>query len=102
MITVITTTKLRKGTEQEWDATIRERFESAHERPGWVSSQLLSPVGAPDTRVLVGTWGTREDWEAWHNTPAFLDQRGRLEALEAEPSTSAWYTVVADGKADLA
>jgi heme-degrading monooxygenase HmoA len=101
MITVITTTKLKKGTEQEWDAAIRARFESAHEHPGWVSSQLLSPVEAPDTRVLVGTWGTKGDWEAWHDDPAFLDQRGRLEALEAEPSISAWYTLLAGGGADL-
>jgi heme-degrading monooxygenase HmoA len=101
MITVITTTKLKAGTEHEWDAAMRERFTSAHERQGWVSSQLLAPVGAPESRVLIGTWSTRDDWQAWHNTAAFLDQRGRLEALEAEPSTSQWYTVVASGRADL-
>lgn len=101
MMTVITTTKLKKGAEQEWDAAISERFQSVHERPGWVSSQLLTPLGATETRVLVGTWDTKDAWEAWHNSPGFTDQRGRLEALEAEPSTSAWYAVVADGKANL-
>jgi heme-degrading monooxygenase HmoA len=101
MMTVITTTRLRQGAEQEWDAAIRERFQSAQERPGWVCGQLLTPLDAPDARVLVGTWSTKDDWEAWHNNPAFIDQRGRLEALEAEASTTAWYTVVADGQATL-
>lgn len=79
MTTVIATTKLKKGAEQEWDAMIRRRSQSVQERPGWISSQLLTPA----------------------TSSAFIGQRGRLEALEAEPSTSAWYTVVADGKARL-
>jgi heme-degrading monooxygenase HmoA len=99
MMTVISTMKLRGGTEGEWDAAISQRFESAHDRPGWVSGQLLNPVDAPDTRVIVGTWRSREDWEAWHNDPAFLDQRGKLEELLAEPNSVTWFEVVADARA---
>jgi hypothetical protein len=29
MLTVVTTTRLRAGVEQEWDAVMRERFGSA-------------------------------------------------------------------------
>jgi heme-degrading monooxygenase HmoA len=101
MMTVITTSKLKEGADQQWDAAIRERFQSAQGHPGWVSGQLLTPLEAPDSRVLVGTWGTKDEWEAWHTDPAFIDQRGTLEALEAEPSTSVWYTVVAGGQGNL-
>jgi heme-degrading monooxygenase HmoA len=95
MMTVVTTMKVRSGSEAEWDSLIAERFRSAHGRPGWVSGQLLTPTGEDRTRVLVGTWRSREDWEAWHDDPAFLEHRRRLEELQDEPSTASWYDVVA-------
>jgi heme-degrading monooxygenase HmoA len=100
MLTVITTIKLRAGAEDEWDAAIGERFRSAHGRAGWVSGQLLNPEDASDTRVIVGTWENKADWEAWHHDPAFLEQRDKLEALASEPSRVVWYSVVDDGRPD--
>ena len=101
MKTVVTTTRLRPGGEAEWDAAMRERFDSARGRPGWVSGQLLTPEDEPDRRTVVGTWRSREDWEAWHDDPAFLERRATLERLEAEPNHTQWFDVVADARADL-
>jgi heme-degrading monooxygenase HmoA len=94
MMTVITTMKLQPGAAPDCDGMIHERFQSAHGRPGWISGQLLTPVDLPDTRVIVGTWRSREDWEAWHDDPAFLENRNALERLQAEPNVTAWYEVV--------
>jgi heme-degrading monooxygenase HmoA len=100
MMTVVTTTTLRSGAEPEWDGAMRERFDSARTREGWISGQLLTPDDASSTRVIVGTWRRREDWEAWHADPAFQEQRATLERLEAEPSRAEWFQVVADARAD--
>jgi heme-degrading monooxygenase HmoA len=99
MMTVVTTTRLRPGDEAEWDDAMRARFDSARERPGWISGQLLTSDDESSTRVIVGTWRSREDWEAWHSDPAFLDQRATLQRLEEEPSRSEWFRVVADARA---
>jgi heme-degrading monooxygenase HmoA len=99
MMTVVTTTRLRPGGETEWDAAMRARFDSARERPGWISGQLLTSEDESSTRVIVGTWRSREDWEAWHSDPAFLDQRETLQRLEEDPSRSEWFRVVADARA---
>jgi heme-degrading monooxygenase HmoA len=99
MMTVVTTIRLRSGGEAEWDTAIRDRFESARGRPGWISGQLLTPDDAGATRVIVGTWASREDWEAWHHDPAFLEQRATLERLEVEPSRAEWFSVLADAHA---
>jgi heme-degrading monooxygenase HmoA len=99
MMTVVTTIRLRPGGEDEWDTAIRERFESARDRPGWISGQLLTPDDASSTRVIVGTWRSRDDWATWHHDPDFLDQRSTLERLEDEPSRSEWFRVVADAHA---
>ena len=99
MMTVITTTTLRSGAEAEWDGAMRERFDSARARDGWISGQLLTPDGESSMRVIVGTWRDRADWESWHADPAFLEQRETLERLEQEPSRSEWFRVVADAHA---
>jgi heme-degrading monooxygenase HmoA len=100
MMTVVTTARLRPGGHEEWDAAMRERFDSARGRAGWISGQLLTPLDEPDTRTIVGTWRNRDDWEAWHSDPAFLEQRTTLERLEAEPNSTRWFEVVADARAD--
>lgn len=101
MMTVVTTMKLNPDAEGEWDTLIRDRFRSAHNRDGWVSGQLLSPTDAPHTRVIVGTWQRREDWEAWHQDPTFLATRDRLDELQAADHTTVWYAVVEDARADV-
>jgi heme-degrading monooxygenase HmoA len=31
-------------------------------------------------RVVIGTWETRADWEAWHATEAFQETREAMDA----------------------
>jgi heme-degrading monooxygenase HmoA len=96
MMTVLTYVTLREGAEPEWDRAMRERLDQARGHPGWVGGQLLMPLDALDRRVIVGTWETRSDWEAWHADEAFRTTRERLEGLEAQPSETNWFEVVAD------
>ena len=47
-------------------------------------------------RVIVGTWRSRADWEAWHQDPAFTATATRLDALQAQMSDLQWHEVIAD------
>lgn len=96
MMTVVTYMALREGAEPEWDEAMRRRLATATGRRGFVRSQVAIPLDALHRRVIIGTWRTRADWEAWHNDPAFLADRQRLETLEAEPGTTHWHEVVED------
>jgi heme-degrading monooxygenase HmoA len=96
MMTVVTTMTLHPDSRDEWDSLISDRFRSAHRRDGWISGQLLSP----DTRVIVGTWRSRQEWESWHEDPEFLDTRTRLVELQAEPHQTVWYDVIEDARAE--
>jgi heme-degrading monooxygenase HmoA len=100
MMTVVTTMKLHPDSKHEWDSLISERFRSAHRRVGWLSGQLLSPEDSPNTRVIVGTWRSKRDWEAWHEAPEFLATRARLDELQAEAHQTVWYEVIEDARAD--
>ena len=96
MMTIVTRITLKEGTEPEWDAAMRQRLDAATSKPGWVGGQLLMPLDHLNQRVIVGTWQTRADWEAWHLDPAFEETRQRLEGLEDGPAEQWWHEVLID------
>ena len=96
MMTVVTQVILKQGSEPEWDEAMAERLMAAKQRAGWVGAQLLIPLDGPNRRVIIGTWHTRADWEAWHEDETFLETRRRLEGLQEGPDQTSWYEVIAD------
>ena len=94
MMTIVTQVTLRQGAEPEWDSAMRERLAAAVGKPGWISGQLLMPLQHLNQRVIIGTWQTRADWEAWHTDPTFADTRARLEGLEDGPAQQWWHEVI--------
>src|SRR3981081_1383748 len=82
MMTIVTHVSLKEGVEPEWDTIMRDRLAASADKPGWVAGQLMMPLQHLNRRVIVGTWQTRSDWEAWHQDPAFEATRKRLEGLE--------------------
>ena len=94
-VTVMTHVALRdEPAAQEWDSAMYERLSAARDQAGWIGGQLLCPVNDRRLRTIVGTWETREHWEAWHNEEAFRETRERLEGLQARPAETSWYEVV--------
>jgi heme-degrading monooxygenase HmoA len=100
MLTVITRLTLRDGAAEEWDRTMSERMRSVEGQAGWIGGQLLKPVDEPSARVIVGTWESRERWEAWHHEEAFRETRERLEGLQAGPAEVVWHEAVLDRRGD--
>jgi heme-degrading monooxygenase HmoA len=96
MMTIVTHVTLKEGSEPEWDAAMRERLAAAKGRAGWLGGQLLMPLDKLNKRVIVGTWQTRADWEAWHADKAFEQTRKRLEGLEDGPAEQWWHEVIVD------
>jgi heme-degrading monooxygenase HmoA len=96
MMTIVTRVTLKEASAPEWDAAMRARLDAAQHQPGWIGAQLLIPLESLNKRVLIGTWRTRADWEAWHKDLAFAETRKRLEGLEATPGEEWWHEVVWD------
>lgn len=94
MMTIVTHVTLTPGSEPEWDSAMRERLQTAKDRPGWAGGQLLIPLEHLNKRVIIGTWATRADWEAWHTDPAFESTRQRLAGLQQAPNEHWWHEVV--------
>ena len=96
MMTIVTHVHLQEGAGRDWDAAMRTRLSAVNKRPGWVGGQLLRPADNPNRRVIVGTWRTRADWEAWHHDPQFTETRQRLDGLESAPAEHWWHEVMLD------
>jgi heme-degrading monooxygenase HmoA len=96
MMTIVTHVHLREGTGRDWDAAMRTRLSAARKASGWIGGQLLRPPDKPDARVIVGTWRTRANWEAWHHDPQFTQTRERLAGLESTSPEHWWHDVVLD------
>jgi heme-degrading monooxygenase HmoA len=96
VITIVTRVTLREGTEPEWDAVMSERMQSARGRAGWVRGQIVMPLDSLNQRVIIGTWDTRADWEAWHADESFVETRRRLEGMQAQPDETWWHEVLLD------
>jgi len=75
---------------------MRDRLAAASGRDGWIGGQLLIPLERVNERLIVGTWDSRADWEAWHTDEAFKETRERMEGLEAHPSETTWHEVVVE------
>jgi heme-degrading monooxygenase HmoA len=96
MMTIVTHVHLKEGAGRDWDAAMRTRLSAVNKRPGWVGGQLLRPADNPNRRVIVGTWRTRADWEAWHHDPQFTETRQPLDGLEGAPAEHWWHNVMLD------
>src|SRR5438128_4708475 len=95
MMTIVTHVHLKDGAGRDWDAAMRTRLSAARKASGWVGGQLLRPADKPDRRVIVGTWRTRANWEAWHHDPhsrrrasGSTDWRARLPSTGGTTSCS--------------
>jgi heme-degrading monooxygenase HmoA len=95
MMTIVSETTIEPGQEPEWDRAYRERLEDAPNQEGWISLQLLIPLDAPNRRVVVGTWRSRADWEAWHGTEVFRRTREQMDNIQQTAEPERWYEVVA-------
>src|SRR5438128_9446456 len=96
MMTIVTHVRLREGAGRDWDAAMRTRVSAARKRSGGGGGELLRPADKTDRRVIVGTWRSEANWEAWHHDPQFAETRQRLDGLESAPAEHWWHDVVLD------
>lgn len=94
MMTIVTHIRIKEGREPAWDAAFRERVQAAKERPGFIGVQLCIPIDAMNERVIIGTWESRAEWEAWHGADAFRQTREQMEEADAKRRKEWWHEVV--------
>src|SRR5688572_19963463 len=96
MMTIVTHVSIAPGQEPAWDAAWRRRVDSAQQAQGWIAAQLCIPADSINQRVVIGTWETRADWEAWHASDEFQKTRKEMEPIETETRSEWWHEVLVE------
>lgn len=85
MIRVLIERRLGEGLEDELQRAMREmRREAIHVR-GYLSGETLRSLTDPNRYVIVSTWRSLAEWEAWSRSEARQRIEGRIGPLLAEP-----------------
>lgn len=61
------------------------------EQPGYISGETLARIDKPDESLVISTWRSVEDWNAWVNNPKRNEIQGAIDSLLGEETEYAMY-----------
>ncbi|HET6488483.1 MAG TPA: antibiotic biosynthesis monooxygenase family protein [Syntrophales bacterium] len=73
--------------EREAVTLITELRSMASTQPGYISGETMRHVAQPEEYLVISTWDSLEDWEAWVANPARSALQGKLDALLGTKTT---------------
>ncbi len=90
-----------KGWEEEFERRWKARRWSIAKSPGFVRTEVLRPVKAEDY-VVITYWRSKEDFEKWTQSTAFMEAHSDTPPKEAfnRPSKFEIHEVIAERLAD--
>ncbi|WP_026298851.1 antibiotic biosynthesis monooxygenase family protein [Deinococcus aquatilis] len=84
MITVMNRIAVQPEYAQQFEARFLDRARLVDEMPGFVSNQVLRPVNPGDPYIVLTLWNSREEFEAWTSSDAFIKGHARSGSLPKE------------------
>ncbi|HLK12170.1 MAG TPA: antibiotic biosynthesis monooxygenase family protein [Candidatus Binatia bacterium] len=85
MIRVLIERWLRPGAEEAFDREMRALRREAVHRAGYISGETLRDAADRRHLLVLSTWRSREDWEAWRGSSARADIDARIMPCLAQP-----------------
>ena len=79
---------------------LRELRNEAMKQPGYITGETLVDVKDPCNILIISTWHTVEQLNAWNKSEAYVKATRRVDPLLAEPHTERvyGYYLVREGK----
>jgi heme-degrading monooxygenase HmoA len=85
MIRVVIERWLAEGGEETIGRIMRDLRREAIHSPGYVTGETLRDVADPRHFLILSTWRTREEWEAWAASRARQEIEDQIRLLLTEP-----------------
>lgn len=81
--------KVAQGKQEELLELIKRLRSLAVGQPGYISGETLWSASAPDISmvVVISTWASVEDWEAWKSSKDRRDLQARIDGLLGQETT---------------
>lgn len=61
------------------------------EQPGYISGETLARIDKPDESLVISTWRSIEDWNAWVNNPKRNEIQSTIDKLLGQETEYAMY-----------
>jgi len=74
---IIIKRRFKQGKTKQILALLNELRSRAMVQPGYISGETLIQIGFPYNMVVIASWQTLEDWQAWRDS----EDRKRYEAM---------------------
>ncbi len=86
LVKVFIKRRIKSGKEMEVFSLLKKLRFNAMNQKGYISGESL--VGAEDaqTVMVIGTWQSREDWDAWKGDEKRKELDAKLEELQESPT----------------
>lgn len=85
MIRVIIDRHFVQGMDEELRQAELEARKAATSMPGYISGETLRDTANPQHNVVISTWRSQEDWNAWMTSEERIRILSRIEPLLVEP-----------------
>jgi heme-degrading monooxygenase HmoA len=84
MITVMNRIAVHPEYAEQFEERFLNRARMVDEMPGFVSNQVLRPVAPGDPYIVLTVWESREQFDAWTHSDAFVQGHARSGTLPKE------------------
>lgn len=85
MIRVLIERRLIEQVDTFAYEALRELRHEAIKKPGYISGETLRNIDDPNHYVVISSWQSREDWDAWCQSEERLRTDEQLRAVLTEP-----------------
>jgi heme-degrading monooxygenase HmoA len=92
-VRVLITRNFRKGNLFEPNRLLMELRSLAALQKGYISRETLINADSPGEVLVISSWDSRHDWEAWRENPKRKQLAAELEKFLESPEQVEYYLV---------
>lgn len=78
----------------DWEEAFRRRVQTAKRHEGWLGVDLCIPTEDVGSRLILGRWASKIDYEAWTSSPDYVRSIQEMQPLQAGGAETSWCSVV--------
>jgi heme-degrading monooxygenase HmoA len=86
MVKVVVERKIAGKNVREIVRLLRQLRVQAMQQPGYISGETLHSVDDPNLYLVISTWESLEQWQAWHHNPLRQKLAAEIDAHLESPT----------------
>ena len=90
-IKIIITRTVPKEKQDQLRPLLLQLRALATSQPGYISGETLRNMDSPEEYLVISTWKSKENWDAWYNSPQRQEVQKKIDAMLGQTTTYARY-----------